>query len=146
MNIKPLYLLLGISIVLALVVMGVAVMFLLRDTNSQTLTDQALLPTTDPSGATQFDYHEHDQPEPNPEYLKLITEQPYRNMLPHYDETFLVEYKQSTDTIVVTTIDPGNVQYRTQLMNGYREQARAWLGKNGANLDELNIEYKPDIN
>lgn len=81
----------------------------------------------------------------NPTYTQLLKTQPFWDMLPHYGDTFLVEYKQSSETIQITTLTPPEGPTKNTQIQKYRQDALAWLEANGAKLEELRIVYIPEI-
>lgn len=87
----------------------------------------------------------HLVPTIKPSYLQKIKEQPFWEMLPHYDPSkhFFIEYKDSDDKIVITTFGRGQVEFYQKDTLVYRQEALTWLQANGAKLNQLTIEYNP---
>lgn len=92
-----------------------------------------------------LDLHEEDTPiDPDPTYTELLTEQPFWDLLPYRQESFLIERIMHNNTIRITTLDPGAANpNRQQLIESYRSLALNWLTNNGAFLGDLTIEYVP---
>jgi hypothetical protein len=76
-------------------------------------------------------------PTQSPEYLEKITREPFWEMLPYYQDTYKIEYFDSADKIVITTVR--GTQNQTQI---YQDAAKNWLEANGAVLNNLQLEYK----
>lgn len=142
---RPLYLLLGISITFVIIIFIASIILFRNSENRQTNENTVPTPVSNQDESSGFgpaaDFPDQPPPRTNPTYLQKIEEQPFWEMLPYYGETFLVEYKSSDEKIVITTIDPGRVSNREELILQYRQQARNWLTQNGAILNQLTIEY-----
>lgn len=84
-------------------------------------------------------------PTQDPLYLEKIKAQPWREVVPYWTDHYKVDYRQSTNKIIIYTLaeNSGNrTQYQQESVR-YREEALQWLRSNGANLNEFTIEYSP---
>lgn len=148
----------NIPIILLIVAIGLvlfvaAIAFLLfsngqNSANTTPVEESLPTPTINQDDQIHESAEKESQPleSPNPTFTELLKTQPFWDMMPYYGQNFLVEYFQSGETIIITTVDPGDVPKRAELMNQYRQEARDWLTDNGAILNELTIEYRPEIN
>lgn len=141
-NIKKAYILIAVATSLLLVVM-ISIFFLLQNRMSTSLSQNptpTMFPTPKIKYDEQYKYHNHidkPPPKPNPTYLQKIKDEPFWEMLPHWSNTYKIEYKDSADKIIITTINGTEAE-----TNSYKESARNWLQTNGAKLNELSIEYQ----
>ena len=95
------------------------------------------LPTPTPVPGPAAERTDHSVPETNPAYLQKIAREPFWEKLPHWGKTYKIEYKDSDDKILITTINGTTTQ-----ITSYREEATTWLRQNGARLESLTIEYQ----
>jgi len=73
----------------------------------------------------------------NPTFTEKIKREPFWTMLPYFGDTFKVEYKDSDDKIIITTLNGTAEQVRS-----YQTAAVNWLKTNGGPINRLTIEYK----
>lgn len=74
-------------------------------------------------------------PSPNPTYIEKVRREPFWEKLPYFSQNYKIEYRDSSDTVIVTTFLPAS---KTEI---YKEEAILWLRSNGAKVDALKIEY-----
>lgn len=101
-------------------------------------------PTTSPTIQNpplvdQGDIDKELAPTQDPSYLEKIKNQRFWNLLPYWSPNrhFKIEYKDSADYILITIFTKD-----TSLTSSYQREASSWLIQNGANLEDLTIEYQ----
>jgi hypothetical protein len=131
-------------------VFSVIVLFFLSLLLISTLTRETDSGTATQPSPTPVQRNVHTEKEPlvpsqNPTYLEEIKTQPWKEQMPYWTDHFKIDYRQSRNTIIIYTLATSNgdtAQYQRESL-AYREEARAWLIKNGANLNQFTIEYSP---
>lgn len=87
-------------------------------------------------------------PTQNPEYLEKIKKEPFWDKLPYWSpqKTFVIEYKDSDDYILITTFAKKGSSTFTQDTLKYRQEALSWLRANGlTSLSKILIKYQPTL-
>lgn len=132
---KSSYFLIGISLFLVIVV--IVIVLLQVFTQNPATKGPFPTPTRFPLHSEEsIDYDEPPPPGTNPAYLQKIEEQPFWEMLPYFTTSYKIEYKDSDNKIVITTISGTPEQ-----IGEYRNSAVSWLRSNGARTDSLRFEY-----
>lgn len=95
-----------------------------------------------PFGATNGEEEIHKEPPPpppNPAYLEKIRREPFWEDLPYFSDNYKIEYTDSNDLFIITTFLPAS---NTEV---YKQDALTWLQENGADLNELTIEFRRGV-
>ena len=133
MSKKQIYIIVGVSLFFGIIIVIVGLSTLLRATTN--IGNRILTPTPIPGPAAERT--NHSVPETNPAYLQKIAQEPFWEKLPYWGEAYKIEYKDSDDKILITTLNGTTTQ-----ITSYRNDALTWLRQNGARLESLTIEYQ----
>ena len=83
-------------------------------------------------------------PTPNPTYDAKVRREPFWIRLPHWTEHYKIEYKHSANVILIHLFLPDSASNteKNSLQVQYRNEALEWLRDNGANTENLTIQYR----
>lgn len=87
-------------------------------------------------------------PTQNPEYLEKLKKEPFWDKLPYWSpqKTFVIEYKDSDDYILITTFAKKESPTFNQDTLHYRQEALSWLQANGlSSSSNVIIKYQPSL-
>jgi hypothetical protein len=87
-------------------------------------------------------------PTQNPEYLEKLKKEPFWDKLPYWSpqKTFVIEYKDSDDYLLITTFAKKDSPTFTQDTLRYRQEALSWLQTNGlTSSSKVVIKYQPTL-
>lgn len=126
---------LGFSLLLVLILVGIIALLLtnLVSRSPKLRSQQNVSHQSLPPGQDQIE-KEPVKAEVNPTYTNKIEREPFWEMLPYYSLRFKIEYKDSADKIVITTMG--------EEPQKQKDAALRWLEANGATIESLTIEYK----